>query len=174
MSEFRKPLDTELAAIEAAFGGLLPRPSAVERDRLMFLAGRASVAVSSGHRIRGWLWPAATAASLGAAVMFAALWATVSRSAPGRVTGDANQRIASSTENGDASDDHLAASSYVPTPPTAAPSPWRLTNRQLCQLIAEKGIDALPAPAWLPGGGPTPPRHDSYRELLRQFTEEAS
>ena len=40
MSE--KPIDGELAAVEAALSTLRPTASALQRDRLMFLAGRAS------------------------------------------------------------------------------------------------------------------------------------
>lgn len=45
----------ELKGLEAALGALLPTPSRIDRDGLMFRAGRASVTR------RRWAWPAATA-----------------------------------------------------------------------------------------------------------------
>jgi hypothetical protein len=48
MPEF--PIDPELAALSNLLGGLAPRPSAVDRDRLLYEAGRRSVR-------RSRLWP---------------------------------------------------------------------------------------------------------------------
>ena len=42
VSCLKKRLNEELAAIEAALGSLTPAASSIQRDRLMFLAGRAS------------------------------------------------------------------------------------------------------------------------------------
>jgi hypothetical protein len=63
MSE--KNLNDELAAVEAALGSVGPGPSRLDRDRVMFLAGRASLAkppVGRAHRNRRWAWPAAFSA----------------------------------------------------------------------------------------------------------------
>jgi len=49
MPEF--PLDPELAAVSHLFGGLAPRPASLDRDRLLYEAGRRSVR-------RSRLWPA--------------------------------------------------------------------------------------------------------------------
>jgi hypothetical protein len=76
MSE--KRLNDELAGIEAALGSLTPRASSVERDRLMFMAGRASAertAPLRRRRLTTWLWPCVTAASVLVAVSFGTLWA---------------------------------------------------------------------------------------------------
>ena len=64
MSEERveKELPGELKAFEAALGGLRPVAGAIDRDRLMYLAGRASV--ERGRRIARFGWPLATAAML--------------------------------------------------------------------------------------------------------------
>jgi hypothetical protein len=56
----------EMNDLEASLARLAPSPAALDRDRLMFQAGRASV------RVR-WLWPACT----GAAVLTAASLALV-------------------------------------------------------------------------------------------------
>ncbi len=58
-----EPLRPELAAVEAALASLTLRPAAVERDRLMFLAGQAA-ALKATRRRGAWLWPCATAAAL--------------------------------------------------------------------------------------------------------------
>lgn len=65
MSEER--LNEPLATLEAALASLQWRTPSLDRDRLMYLAGQASVRRPKGalrtHRA-GWLWPVATAASL--------------------------------------------------------------------------------------------------------------
>ena len=63
----------ELAAIESALFSLAPAPASVDRDRLMFFAGRAS-----GRRGR-WLWcgsGAAVAAAIAVVVFFAGILPT--------------------------------------------------------------------------------------------------
>jgi hypothetical protein len=47
------PIDADLAALTAALGGLAPAPPALDRDRLLYEAGRRSA------RRRPWAWPAA-------------------------------------------------------------------------------------------------------------------
>lgn len=47
--------DAELRRLEAALTALIPRVDGIDRDRLMFHAGQASVPR------RPWLWPCATA-----------------------------------------------------------------------------------------------------------------
>lgn len=62
----------ELRAFEARLASLAPRSPAIDRDRLMFEAGRASVRVTP-QRIR-WAWPTAfSAMSALAASLFLAL-----------------------------------------------------------------------------------------------------
>ena len=63
MSHAEPPRDPELRAVEAALAGLVPAAPAVNRDRLLFEAGRRSAAP-------GRAWPLAT---LGFAVLSAAL-----------------------------------------------------------------------------------------------------
>lgn len=62
----------ELRAFEARLASLAPRPAAIDRDRLMFEAGRASQRVAP-LRVR-WAWPTAfSAMSALAASLFLAL-----------------------------------------------------------------------------------------------------
>ena len=53
----QEPLNPDLAGVEAALAGLRPAPSALDRDRLMFLAGQAAglrraSAVTSRHPVK--------------------------------------------------------------------------------------------------------------------------
>lgn len=64
----------DLQALEAALAALAPRSAAIDRDRLMYEAGRASVSTvdASGHG--RWAWPTAfSAMSAVAATLFLAL-----------------------------------------------------------------------------------------------------
>jgi hypothetical protein len=61
MSRSQIPNDPELTGIELALGGLIPVPSGLDRDRLMFQAGAMSVSRSSSRRDR-WTWPSVAAA----------------------------------------------------------------------------------------------------------------
>ena len=147
----QKRLNDELAAIEAALCSLTPAASGIDRDRLMFLAGRAS----ARHHGRKILWPTATAASLLLAVTFGILW--TNGSGP-RLVRHFGEPIAVAPAD-DLRRDALP------------PSPWE--NRRLCQLMLEKGIDALPQsqpwPVRHDGVIRPAPRDDSYRGLLNEF-----
>ncbi len=61
MSHEHDSPEAELNTIEAALGSLAPARSQVNRDRLMFEAGRASVRPSTSGR-RGWIAAAASLA----------------------------------------------------------------------------------------------------------------
>ena len=74
MSEQR--LNEALAAVESALGSLQLKPSGLHCDRVMYLAGQASVRRAKGAfgiGRAGWLWPLVTAASLLAAVTLGAV-----------------------------------------------------------------------------------------------------
>jgi len=64
-----------LPAFEAALASLSPAASAIDRDRLMYLAGQA-VGAQSPRRHSAWLWPSATAASVLLAVTLAGMLLT--------------------------------------------------------------------------------------------------
>jgi hypothetical protein len=184
MSEER--LNDELAAIEAALSDLTPARSGIERDRLMFLAGKASAGRQAAFGVRRFiaafcgtagtaihvrnteqkaamnrrtpqlLWPMATAASLLVAMAFGILWAKGSNPKPVGPTG--NVAIAGSP-------------AIAPVPgDTSPPSPWE--NRRLYRLVLEKGFDALPESTghFVPGVR-SEPRDETYRSLLKQFLD---
>ncbi len=128
MSE--KPVKNDLAAVEAALGALRPTPSGVDRDRLMYLAGRAAGSRSQGARRRraDWLWPCATAASMLLAVGFAMMWATAEpevrivyrdRTVPIEEPSQQRVEVASTLK------------------------PWRTDYLRLRHLVMTEGVDAL-------------------------------
>ena len=63
----------ELTSIERALGSLVPRPSGIDRDRLLFLAGRASVENAPAAVFGRWAWPAATLLSSATAAVLLVL-----------------------------------------------------------------------------------------------------
>jgi hypothetical protein len=70
--------------VEQALASFMPRAIPIDRDRLMFAAGRASVAaqnhsVCQSRRLPGWLWPAATASLAATSLVLA--WALFNQSA---------------------------------------------------------------------------------------------
>ena len=124
----------------------------------MFLAGKASVSQSrsSHRRLAAVLWPIATAASLAGGDDF--------RHPLGRgqqTQGSSNEPPTFRLRSADDLD--LPAD-------TSPPSPWE--NRRLCQLVLEKGIDALPeSSSHCVSGTPSVPREETYRSLLKQFLD---
>jgi len=76
-----------LNPLEQALAALRPRSSEIDRDRLLFLAGRASAEEANRTRPpRRWLWPASTALSSAAALVLLALLTL-------RPAGDGNRDI---------------------------------------------------------------------------------
>jgi hypothetical protein len=59
--------ESKMTPLEAALAALDPRPAALDRDRLMFLAGQRSV------RRRGWGWISLSAALASTATLLAVL-----------------------------------------------------------------------------------------------------
>lgn len=157
-----KRLNDELAAIEAALGSLRPAPSSVRRDRLMFLAGQASVQTTPRDRRRpaAWLWPCATSLSLLAAATFGVLWAAGNRS-------EAIERLANVPPK-----DSPAMFDF--SPDVESP-PSLLANRRLCQFVLKKGFDALPTPDT--GSAPdrsAVPHQENNREMLNRFLKDTT
>ncbi len=130
-----------VSAIEAALAALAPAPAALDRDRLMFQAGRAAGGAAS------WGWPAAT----GALTALAAALALVMVLRPPVVTQTVVVRVPAEATP--------APAPPKPEPETPADSP-RVTARpaevatsspispgylRLQEQILRWGLDALPA-----------------------------
>jgi hypothetical protein len=149
MSEER--LNDDLGAIEAALCSLTPARSGIERDRLMFLAGKKAAIDRRSPKL---LWPMATAASLLVAATFGILWAAGSN--PRFVERPAVVSIAGTPIPVDVLAD------------ASPPSPWE--NRRLCLFVLEKGFDAMPqSPVYPSRHDREIPRDDSYRGLLNEI-----
>jgi hypothetical protein len=143
--------DSALDALADALRGLAPRAGALDRDRLMFRAGRASAS-------RGWAWPLAALASTAAAVALGVLlWARPGP--PPRVV------------------EHVV---YLPAevPPRAADQPaaspdgdgtgtgsWS-SYLQMLPRLARWGLDGLPPPPEPPADREGPPTVDALLQAL--------
>ncbi|HUT95692.1 MAG TPA: hypothetical protein VMY37_39925 [Thermoguttaceae bacterium] len=141
MSEERVRQD--LTGVEAALSSLTPTPTGVDRDRVMYLAGRAAAGGSLDlpRRRAWWLWPSATAASLLLAVTFAAMWhargepVVVYRDRPVAAPQPAEQPRVATEEKQEVEGEVAIASPGAP---------WRTDYLQLRRLVTMRGIDALP------------------------------
>lgn len=160
MSE--EPIDRDLAAFEAALLPLVPSPSTVDRDRLMFLAGQAA----GRRRRRGaWLWPGtALAATLLAGAMGFLLAARAQPQVVERIvyvpSPEQNLRPPLPDEGPGAD------SRSVPS----TPSPAVVDYLRLRRLVLTEGIGAVPEPA--PSRAPrkdSQERVPSYQEILEQL-----
>ena len=139
MSEER--LNEPLTTLEAALASLQWRPSSLDRGRVMYLAGQASVRGPKGalRTVRaGWLWPVATAASLLLAVGLGGVLLSSARPpVVERVVYVPVERPPEST----------AAPDSSPAAPVASRgSPLRTDYLALRHLVLTRGVDeALPA-----------------------------
>ena len=169
MSE--KSIKQELAAVEAALASLKPAAAGVDRDRVMFLAGRVSataIVLPRQRRQLQWLWPCTTAVSLLLAIASSGMLFM-----RGTTTGEKQAAFAKSNKT------QIAENMPEPlwyehtrkeTPEVKRPHPssgrdnMQMNDLSLSMLVAEKGVDALPGPSWIPIGPEKPPRHDSVMQ----------
>ncbi len=159
----QEKLNAELAAVEAVLLSLKPKPSSLERDRVLFLAGRASL------RRRGpgsWLWPCATAASLLAAVTLGGV--LLVRGGPNVVERVVYIEATAPTGESTVAGDTVGGDSVGDWP---VRKELRTDYLQLRRLVLTEGVDALPElratpaadteiPKWRPG------LHIKLEELL--------
>ncbi len=158
-----------LEAIERTLAGFGPAPPRIERDRLMFLAGRASAERRRPSRRDGalavanrWLWPAATG-MLGATAAALAMALVlrqeprvliVEREMPVSVRAAAPQQIAS------AAVDFNAATALRREPAASrVPAENYLRTREVALRM---GLDAIGSQQTVPGLSAPP----TYGELL--------
>jgi hypothetical protein len=145
-----EPLNPDLSALEASLRTLAPTPAAVDRDRLMYAAGRASAP-------RAWAWPLAAVTSTLAACVLGVLLLLRPESRPA-------ERIVYVPVPAPSPEQPTVEPAS--TPEEAAPS-WLAPSRsrRLEEQILRWDLDALP-PTPTPGGRPT---GESYHMLLRSF-----
>jgi hypothetical protein len=139
MSEERiEKLPADLKALEAALGGMRPAAGAIDRDRLMYLAGRASV--DRGRRIARFGWPLASAALLLLSVTLLArqtIWPGGKERIVYLQSGD-NEQVAIATSHGFPD----LPSSWPPTTHSAEGDSDYL---QLRNVVLTRGIEAVPS-----------------------------
>ena len=167
MSE--KRINEELAAVETALATLKPAASGVDRDRVMFLAGRVSAVTQAKPRQRrkaDWLWPCATVVSLLLAIASSGMLFL-----HGAVGGE-KQVVYIKVEKSKTSnsisqplwyEDTQKASREVKKPrprPSSGRGNMPMDYLSLSMLIAEKGVEALPGQLWIPIGPEKYPRRN--------------
>jgi hypothetical protein len=171
-----RPLGAELQAIEAALAQLRPRTDQLKRDRLLFLAGQASVvdrgARSARDRSLHWFWPTSSAAMTGVAA--ALLVALVMRSDPPAV--EKLVRVGPSDETrmrGSPTDIGLAAAAtdairFPPAPPGVwmVKRQFQLTDDLLGPETIARSIATLPDYQPAAAGQPEILSSRSFKELL--------
>jgi hypothetical protein len=139
-------LSEELAALQATLSSLRPKPSSLDRDRVMFLAGQAAAqrrpASARWAAFDSLLWPCATASSLLLAATFGAMLL---------LGGTSQQRVVHVEAKGP---DVHAGQTREATALDETARPLRQTGRadylKLLQLVMTEGVDALPEPKSTP------------------------
>jgi hypothetical protein len=167
MSE--KRINEELAAVEAALASLKPAISGVDRDRVMFLAGRASVTYTPPRRSRTvkWLWPCITAVSL--------LTAFISSGILFMQGISSGEKGLAYSESKNIHQIFWYPDKQTETTKFTQPRPRSSSGRDdlamdyltLNRLISEKGVEALPGPSWIPIG----PEKSTRRYLIMRGDE---
>ncbi len=154
-----EPIDPGLNEVAAALAALRPNPPALDRDRLLFQAGRASAP-------RPWLWRATTAASTSAAAVLAAL--LIFRPAPPAV--EIERVVYVRDQPPPAPPPPQKDKPPPPAPPEAEPPPppypWQPATpyTRMEDRVLRWGLDGLAEPALPPAAPP-----DTVDSLLRSL-----
>jgi hypothetical protein len=172
-NEFRIP--AELAALEKQLAGLAAAPVRVDRDRLMFEAGRSAGArgeergAGSELLLRRRFWPMATAAMTAATVLLAAmlLWPRDRRTEAGPMVASDSGPMGLQTEESYTGDRHWLAK---------YPATWigmdRVSSGYLGirDVALARGVDALDygSPVVRADAIEPTPRVD-WRELIKEL-----
>ncbi len=153
MSEEKR--NETMTELETALAALEPQSSVVDRDRVMFLAGRASAnksALPAKRSLIALLWPLVTVASLFLAVTFAAM--LLARGKPQVVYVEKSESVA---------EPHQEETSVIGGEDQEPKHrKVRVDYLKLRRLVLTEGVDALPSPeprlapngsvpTWMPG-----------------------
>ena len=152
--------EPELSEIEAALGSLVPSRSRVDRDRVMYQAGRASSRPAPSGR-RPWI---AVAASLGLVALGEA--ALLARAPSERVV---FVREPAPSPAGPALEvASVRPPASGPRPPGPSPDLGPGAHNRLAWQVLRYGLDGLPAPSPSAGGGDLAPWPAPSRRILRE------
>ncbi len=156
----QEKLNEELAALEAALRSLGPRPSNVDRGRVMFLAGQAAGkrSLSAKRRRASWVWPCVAVVSLVMATTFGGLLFV--RDQP-----QVEERVVYVKANGtDVKPDENGEVEVADHQGPRTPDRPQTRSPDVYRLVLIHGIEALPelkpapgrgagVPTWRPGSG---------------------
>jgi hypothetical protein len=189
--------------LERALSLVKPAASTIDRDRFLFLAGRASAeTIRPGTALGRWVWPAATLLSSLAAVVLSVLLVTrtqptefrvdsvnasteqnraaaVPNTAKPEVTAQSlSRRATGPSENTPEIAGPTIASSVRPTADETARALGGESNSpRLRSFVLAYGISALPEPAPIPQSASDSASNDeprTQREMLRQLLNDRS
>jgi hypothetical protein len=132
--EIREP---DLAAVEAALGGLAPALGNINRDQLLFRAGQASAR-------RGWGWPCATGVMTCAVLILGAV--LVRRPAPQGIRETHFVRVESVPSGPVTGNLSVADASPVRPVKTVEAPALQTSYFKLQDQVLRWGLDALPSP----------------------------
>jgi hypothetical protein len=173
MSE--KKLNEELSAVETALASLKPAALGVDRDRVMFLAGRASATANillQQRRKTHWLWPCVTAVSL-----LVAITSSGKLLLQGSATGinvaayfkSDKTRNMKNTPQPLWYEDTQRETREVKRPSSERDN-MSMDYLSLSRLVIEKGVEALPGQLWIPiGPGKNPHRGQMEQDEWKMF-----
>jgi hypothetical protein len=131
MSESEKS-QNDLNEFAVALRSLVPLPSAVSRDELMFRAGQAWIERSlATQHSRRWLWPMATAAT---ALVAATL---------GMLVGQSNSELREPIVQSGSPETNPGAVEVAISPATSSPRPATAYLAERNRILA-RGVDSLP------------------------------
>ncbi len=148
-----EPLEPRLNEVATALAALAPRPPALDRDRLLFHAGRASAP-------RPWFWRLTTAGSTALAAVLAAL--LLFRPAPAPVERIVYIRVEPAPPKADAPP---AAAPAESEPPAVPLYPWPATPyARMEDKVLRWGLDGLAEPPAPPDAPP-----DTVDSLLKSL-----
>jgi hypothetical protein len=157
MSE--KRINKELVAVEAALASLKPSASGTDRDRVMFLAGRASVTVNTlplQYTKINWLWPCITAVSLLLAISSSSILFLQGTATGIKIAAYFKSDNTQTTKNIPQPLWYEDTQQETPEVKRPRPSSGRdnmpVDYLSLNRLISEKGVEALPGSSWIPIG----------------------
>ncbi|MGA2060557.1 MAG: hypothetical protein ABSG67_08760 [Thermoguttaceae bacterium] len=174
MSE--KRINEELSAVEAALASLKPAASGVDRDRVMFLAGRMSAVANTPlhqkHKTP-WIWPCVAAVSLLLAISSSGALFLRGTARGEKEAAYAKSNTIQTAENIPQPLWYEHTQKETPEVKRPRPSSGRdgmsMDYLSLNRLIAEKGVESLPGPSWIPIGPEKYPRRDLMMQDERKM-----
>jgi hypothetical protein len=173
--------------LERALALLRPAASSLDRDRFLFLMGRASAEVQPGAAVRRWMWPAATVVSSLCAVVLLVL--LVTRTGPAASRGARLETLGKEPPVSalapvaveSPAEPHVAVVEIARLAPTAEETSRALAPEsnypRLRSFVLAYGIDALPERAPMrksESSSQADPEPATVRDLLIQTLKSRS